>query len=60
MTLRKTAAFYTIIVAIAMFGLWVMLLASGAVEELDDTPQEVVYHLAAGMLLYTVIVSAGY
>lgn len=90
MNLRKTAAVYAIIVAIAMLSLWTMLLAGGEVDELDDTPLEIAYHLAAevataalllvaaigllqmkpwatpgfflaaGMLLYTVIVSAGY
>ena len=90
MNLQKITAVYAIIVAIAMLGLWAMLLTAGEVDELDDAPLEVAYHLAAevataalllvaavgllqvkpwappvfflaaGMLLYTVIVSAGY
>ena len=90
MAVRKTVAVYAVVVAIAMLGMWTALIAGGEVDELDDAPWEIAYHLAAelataglllaaglgllrvkpwatpvfylatGMLLYTVIVSAGY
>jgi uncharacterized membrane protein len=90
MHLRKTVAVYAAVVAIAMLGMWTALIAGGEVDELDDAPLEMTYHLAAelatavlllvaaggllmvkpwapsmfflaaGMLLYTVVNSAGY
>lgn len=90
MGLRKIAAIYSIIIGIAMLGMWITFLITEQVPEITTAPVKIIYHLIAefltailliiggfglyanrgwgfhlflismGMLLYTVIVSAGY
>jgi hypothetical protein len=90
MNIRKIAAIYSILVGIAMIGMWLSLIATNQVPEINDEPIRITYHLigeyltaimlliggfglltnrgwgfhvfliSMGMLLYTVIVSAGY
>ena len=90
MNIRKIAAIYSIIIGIAMIGMWFSLIAANQVPEINTEPIRITYHLigefltasilliggfglftnrgwgfhvfliAMGMLLYTVIVSAGY
>ena len=90
MELRKIAAIYSIIIGIAMIGMWLCLITTNQVPEINTEPIRITYHLigelltaillliggiglftkrgwgfhvfliALGMLLYTVIVSAGY
>ena len=88
--MKKIAAIYSIIIGIAMIGMWLSLIATDQVLEIKTEPIRISYHLIAefltaifliiagfglftsrkwgfhlflismGMLLYTVIVSAGY
>lgn len=90
MSIKKIAAIYTIIIGIAMIGIWTTFLITDQVPEVTTAPVKITYHLIAefltaillliggfglytnrgwgfhlylismGMLLYTVIVSAGY
>jgi len=90
MRVRKIAAMYSIIIGIAMIGMWFSLIATNQVPEINTEPIRITYHLmgefltaillliggfglftnrgwgfhvfliSMGMLLYTVIVSAGY
>lgn len=90
MELRKIAAIYSIIIGIAMIGMWISLITTNQVPEINTEPIRISYHLigefltaillliggfglfthrgwsfhvfliSMGMLLYTVIVSAGY
>ena len=90
MKIRTIAAIYSIIVGIAMIGMWLSLIATNQVPEIRSEPVRITYHLigefltaillliggvglftnrgwgfhvfliSMGMLLYTVIVSAGY
>ena len=90
MNIRKIAALYSIIIGIAMIGMWLILITTNQVPEINNEPIRITYHLigefltaillliggfglftnrgwgfhvfliAMGMLLYTVIVSAGY
>jgi hypothetical protein len=90
MNTRKIAAIYSIIIGIAMIGMWLSLIATNQVLEINIEPIRISYHLigefltaiilliggfglftnrgwgfhvfliSMGMLLYTVIVSAGY
>ena len=90
MGIRKIAALYSIIIGIAMIGMWLSLIANNQVPEINTEPIRITYHLigefltaillliggfglydnrgwgfhmwliAMGMLLYTVVVSAGY
>ncbi|UCB59299.1 MAG: hypothetical protein JSV67_03115 [Thermoplasmatales archaeon] len=90
MVLRKIAAIYSIIIGIAMLGMWLFLITSNQVPEINTEPIRISYHLigefltaillliggfglfrnrgwgfhvflvSMGMLLYTVIVSAGF
>lgn len=90
MNIKKIAALYSVIIGIAMIGMWLLFIATDQVSELKTEPLRITYHLIAefltaallliagfglftnqkwgfhiflislGMLLYTVIVSAGY
>lgn len=90
MNIRKIAAIYSIIIGIAMIGMWISLIVTNQVPEICTEPIRITYHLigefltaillliggfglftnrgwgfhvfliSMGMLLYTVIVSAGY
>jgi hypothetical protein len=90
MNIRNIAAIYSIIIGIAMIGMWLFLITSNQVPEINTEPIRISYHLigefltaillliggfglftkrgwgfhvfliSMGMLLYTVIVSAGY
>ncbi len=90
MKLRKTIAVYSIIVGIAMLGIWVLQLLTGQATELETEPIRITLAIAAdwltaimllvsgagllrqkywaiklslfslGMLVYSVVVSAGY
>jgi hypothetical protein len=90
MNIRKIAAIYALIIGIAMIGMWLSLIATNQVPEINTEPIRITYHLigefltavllllggfglftnrgwgfhvfliSMGMLLYTVIVSAGY
>jgi len=90
MNLKKIAAIYSIIIGVAMIGMWFSLIATNQVPEINSEPIRITYHLigefltaiilliggfglftnrgwgfhvfliSMGMLLYTVIVSAGY
>ncbi len=90
MNIKKIAATYSIIIGIAMIGMWLSLIANNQVPEINTEPIRITYHLigefltaillliggfglftnrgwgfhvfliSMGMLLYTVIVSAGY
>jgi len=90
MKVRIIAAIYSIIIGIAMIGMWLSLIATNQVPEINTEPIRITYHLigefltaillliggfglftnrgwgfhvyliSMGMLLYTVIVSAGY
>ena len=88
--MKKIAAIYSIIIGIAMIGMWLSFIATDQIPEIKTEPIRITYHLIAefltaillliggfglyyrrkwgfhlylismGMLLYTVIVSAGY
>jgi hypothetical protein len=90
MNIRKFTAAYSIIIGIAMIGMWLTLITTDQVPEINTEPIRITYHLigefltaillliggfslftnrgwgfhvfliSMGMLLYTVIVSAGY
>jgi hypothetical protein len=90
MGLRKIAAIYSIIIGIAMIGIWFSFMVTDQLSEIKTEPIRITYHLigefltaillliggfglftsrkwgfhlfliSMGMLLYTVIVSAGY
>jgi hypothetical protein len=90
MNIKLIAAIYSIIIGIAMIGMWLALIVTNQVPEINTEPIRITYHLigefltaillliggfglftnrgwgfhvfliAMGMLLYTVIVSAGY
>jgi hypothetical protein len=90
MKLKKLAAIYSIIIGIAMIGMWLSFITTDQIPEIKTEPIRITYHLIAefltaillliggfglytgrkwgfhlflismGMLLYTVIVSAGY
>lgn len=90
MKLKKIAALYSIIIGIAMIGMWLLFIVTNQIPEINTEPVRITYHLIAefltaillliagfalftnqkwgfhlflismGMLLYTVIVSAGY
>ena len=90
MNIKKIAPIYSIIIGIAMMGMWLTLITTNQVPEINTEPIRITYHLigefltaillliggfglftnrgwgfhvfliAMGMLLYTVIVSAGY
>jgi hypothetical protein len=90
MKLKKITAIYSIIIGIAMIGMWLSFIATNQVPEIKTEPIRITYHLigefltaillliggfglftkrgwgfhvfliSMGMLLYTVIVSAGY
>jgi hypothetical protein len=90
MNIRKIASTYSIIIGIAMIGMWLSLITTNQVPEINTEPIRITYHLigefltaillliggfglftnrgwgfhvfliSMGMLLYTVIVSAGY
>jgi NADH:ubiquinone oxidoreductase subunit K len=90
MRIQKIAAIYSIMLGIAMIGMWLSLITTNQVPEINTEPIRITYHLigefltaillliggfglftkrrwgfhvfliSMGMLLYTVIVSAGY
>ena len=90
MNIKRIAAIYSIIIGIAMIGMWLSLIATNQVPEINTEPIRITYHLigelltaillliggfglftnrgwgfhvfliSMGMLMYTVIVSAGY
>jgi len=90
MELKKIAAIYSIIIGLAMIGMWLSLIITNQVPEINSEQIRISYHLigefltaillmiggfwlftnrgwgfhvfliSMGMLLYTVIVSAGY
>jgi len=90
MELKKIAAIYSVIIGIAMIGMWLSLIITNQVPEINSEQIRISYHLigefltaillliggfglftnrgwgfhvfliSMGMLLYTVIVSAGY
>jgi hypothetical protein len=90
MNIRKIAAIYSIFIGVAMIGMWLSLITTNQVPEINTEPIRITFHLigefltaillliggfglfynrgwgfhvfliAMGMLLYTVIVSAGY
>jgi len=90
MNIKIITAIYSIIMGIAMIGMWLSLIATNQVPEINTEPIRITYHLigefltsillliggfglvtnhiwgfhvfliSIGMLLYTVIVSAGY
>jgi hypothetical protein len=50
---------YTILVGVAMLGLWGMFYATGQIPELTTAPYEIGYHLAAETLTALALVTAG-
>jgi hypothetical protein len=50
---------YTILVGVAMLGLWGMFYATGRIPELTTAPYEIGYHLAAETLTALALVTAG-
>jgi hypothetical protein len=90
MNIKKIAAIYSIFIGIAMIGMWLFLISTNQVPEINTEPIRITYHLigefltalllfisgiglitdrgwgfhvyliSMGMLIYTVIVSAGY
>jgi len=59
MTIRRIAAVYGMLVGVAMIGLWITLLLTGEVPELETNPLEIRYHLAAEVLTAVALVGSG-
>ena len=64
MKLRKTAAIYSIVVGLAMIGIWMMLLITGQDPELQNSlqtePIAVGLHLAAEFLTAIILLIGGF
>jgi peptidoglycan/LPS O-acetylase OafA/YrhL len=59
MTIRRIAAVYAMLVGAAVIGLWTALLLAGDVPELETSPLEIRYHLAAELLTGVTLVASG-
>lgn len=59
MNRESIRAGYTILVGMAMLGLWGLLYATDQIPELETAPFEIGYHLAAEILTALVLLTAG-
>lgn len=57
--IRKIASIYALFIGIAIIGLWVMLLISDQVPELNNEPISISFHIAAEMVMAVLLIISG-
>jgi hypothetical protein len=60
MNIRKIAAIYSIIIGIAMIGMWFSLIAVNQVPEINNEPTRIAYHLIGEFLTAIILLIGGF
>lgn len=59
MKINNVASVYSIIIGIAMIGMWIMFYATGNIPELDTEPVRISMHILAEVITAIILIIAG-
>jgi len=59
MDIRKTVATYSLVVGVMMVAMWSVFAVTGQIPELDTSPKEIAFHLAAEFLTAFALIAGG-